>query len=148
MSFTIEPAAASDLPAIRRLLEEAALPSSDLADDTSVRFWVARQGDVIGAVGLESFGATALLRSLVVAPKARGSGLGSQLVQALENTATACGTRQLVLLTQTAEAFFAQHGYVVVDRAKVPNELRESTEFKALCPASATCMSRSLVGVS
>ena len=142
--MSVEVAAASDLPAIRNLLEAAKLPSSDLADDTAVRFWVARVGVVVGAIGLESFGTAGLVRSLVVSPDARRRGLGDSLVAALETEAAACGLRDLVLLTQTAEQFFADRGYTVIDRSNAPAELRQSSEFKSLCPASATCMSKPL----
>jgi amino-acid N-acetyltransferase len=144
MSVTVEAADTSDLPAIRKLLEDARLPHSDLQDDTTVRFWVARDGEVIGAIGLESFGTAGLVRSLVVSPLARRHGLGDRLVRTLESSAVRAGLRELVLLTQTAEQFFADRGYAVIERSKAPAALRESSEFKALCPASATCMSKAL----
>lgn len=143
MTVRVEPAGTQDLPQIRRLLEQAQLPHSDLRDDTPVNFWVAREGSaVIGAVGLEAFGAAGLLRSLVVTPRARGGGLGGRLVQALEDAAADRGLDQLVLLTQTAERFFAGRGYRVITRAEAPDALRGSSEFQSLCPATATCMSR------
>jgi amino-acid N-acetyltransferase len=54
----------------------------------------------------------------------------------------------LVLLTQTAEPFFARLGYSVVDRVYVPDEVKASAEFRSLCPAAATCMTKSLVSMS
>lgn len=142
---TIEPAAPADLPAIRSLLEEALLPHADIGDGPGARFWVLRAADrLIGAVGLETHGSSGLLRSLVVAPEARGSGIGGRLVEGLEDEARRGGLDRLVLLTQTAEKFFSTRGYVVIDRASAPAEIRESSEFKSLCPASATCMSKTL----
>lgn len=35
-------------------------------------------------------------------------------------------------------------GYAVIDRAYVSEELRQSAEFRSLCPASAVCMSKAL----
>jgi amino-acid N-acetyltransferase len=49
-----------------------------------------------------------------------------------------------VLLTQTAERFFSQRGYSRIDRASVPAPVQEASEFRSLCPASATCMSKAL----
>lgn len=144
MSVIVEPATPDDLPAIRRLLEASGLPQSDLVDATHVQFWVAREGAVIGAVGLERFGTSGLLRSLVVAPGARRLGVGARLVGALESAATAGGVRNLVLLTQTAASFFARRGYAVIERSRAPAEVHESSEFKSLCPASATCMVKTL----
>jgi amino-acid N-acetyltransferase len=144
VNFVVAQATRSDLPLIRELLEGASWPVSDISDEPAVRFWVARNGALIGAIGLERFGSAGLLRSLVVAPHARRHGLGDRLLSELERTAVADGLRQLVLLTQTAEKFFAHRGYAAIDRALVPTELRESSEFMSLCPASATCMSKAL----
>jgi amino-acid N-acetyltransferase len=141
----VEAADRGDLAAVRVLLDGAGLPSSDLSAATAVRLFVVRDGKrVLGAVGLESFGTTGLLRSLVVSGDARGRGLGGVLVASLERFARAAGLAELVLLTQTAEAFFAGRGYAVIARANAPAAVLESSEFKSLCPASAVCMSKRL----
>ena len=144
-AIAIESAAPADLPEIRGLLEQAGLPYADLGSDPNRRFWVLREVDrVIAAVALETYGDSGLLRSLVVAAELRGSGIGGRLVDVLEEAASSTAIRRLVLLTQTAERFFLQRGYVVIDRASAPSELRGSTEFESLCPASAVCMSKTL----
>jgi amino-acid N-acetyltransferase len=141
----VECADRADLAAIRALLEREGLPHADLGTGPGARFWVLRDaGHVIGAIGLETYGGSGLLRSLVVAPGARGTGGGRQLVEAVEDAARSRGLERLLLLTQTAERFFAARGYTVIDRATAPDEVRASSEFSALCPASATCMSKTL----
>lgn len=141
----IEASVPADLPAIRWLLEQAGLPHRDLEEGHSARFWIVREQDrLIGAVGLETYGRSGLLRSLVVAPEVRQTGIGGKLVDELEIAARSSGVTQLLLLTQTAERFFARRGYSVIDRAKAPDEVRGSAEFMTLCPAWATCMSKSL----
>ena len=136
---------ASDFGQLRGLLVAAGLPVDDLDTASGLRFWVAEDGgDVAGAVGLEKTGTAGLLRSLVVAPTHRKRGLGRSLVEYVEREAGAEGVVLLVLLTQTAEAFFKGLGYRVVDRAGVPDEIRESAEFRSLCPASALCMAKSI----
>jgi N-acetylglutamate synthase-like GNAT family acetyltransferase len=145
ISMALEPAVAADLADIAAQLEQEGLPNKDLAIRPGARFWVARTGDrLLGAIGLETYGSSGLLRSLVVVPEARSTGLGGRLVEALEQAAKSAGLHRLVLLTQTAEAFFAKRGYAVIDRASAPDEVRASTEFRTLCPASATCMSKTL----
>lgn len=137
----VESAGPGDLVVIRALLEQAALPASDLAGSGRLRFWVVRRGGtLVGAVGLEQHGSAGLLRSLVVAPTERGYGLAGALVRTLEDEARASGIGRLVLLTQTAAEFFAKRGYAIIERAKAPASVRESTEFTSLCPASAVCM--------
>jgi amino-acid N-acetyltransferase len=58
--------------------------------------------------------------------------------------ARADGARQLVLLTETAQPFFVQLGYQVIERDDAPGEVKRSAEFASLCPASAVCMTKSL----
>jgi amino-acid N-acetyltransferase len=54
--------------------------------------------------------------------------------------------KELVLLTQSAALFFQRQGYRVVERSGVPRAVQMSEEFRSLCPASATCMTKSLAG--
>jgi amino-acid N-acetyltransferase len=54
------------------------------------------------------------------------------------------GIRRLVLLTETAASFFERLGYAVIDRQSVGAAVKESAEFRSLCPASAVCMTKSL----
>ena len=141
----IECSVPADLPAIRALLEQAGLPHRDLDNNPAARFWIVRDGQrLIGAVGLETYGRSGLVRSLVVAPEARRTGMGGRLVDELEMAARSSGFHRLLLLTETAEKFFSRRGYTVIDRVDVPDEVRTSAEFRTLCPASATCMSKSL----
>lgn len=144
MSPLLRNAAASDMQAIRGLLESNDLPVSDLSC-SDARFMVVCEGDrIVGAGALQRFGKTALLRSLAVDPARRGRGLGRRIVKALENQARAAGIAQLVLLTQTARPFFEQQDYHPVDRAQVPRAVQGSAEFRTLCPASAECMMKVL----
>ncbi len=143
----IEIARAGDLGAITALLREAQLPSSDLDTAKLVHFLVLRDADsarVLGAVGFEPHGSVALLRSLVVAPAQRGGGHGAALVSAIEARARKSGIGELYLLTTTADAFFARLGYARTARESAPDVLQATTEFAALCPASAVCMHKTL----
>jgi amino-acid N-acetyltransferase len=137
-----------DTASIRVLLESAGLPTDDLLT-SNPQFVVACDNDRVVAIGaLERFGASALLRSVVVASDLRGSGLGRSIVQELERVARAVGIAQLFLLTQTAQRFFEHQDYRVIDRQSVPQDVQGSAEFRSLCPASATCMAKTLVSPS
>ena len=139
----IQPCA--DLPAIRALLAAAGLPTADLAAAPPADFWGCREGTaLIGVVGLEIHGTVALLRSLAVAPDWQGRGLGAALLAHAERTARQRGITTLYLLTTTAEAFFARHGYVRIPREAAPPVLQQTAEFAALCPASAVCLTKPL----
>jgi N-acetylglutamate synthase-like GNAT family acetyltransferase len=142
--FRVDSASSQDLIAIRALLERAGLPTSDL-ESAQPEFVVIRaDGKAIAAGALQRFGSSALLRSVVVGPDHRGSGLGCLIVSELECSARAAHITQLILLTETAGEFFARQGYRVIERSSVPKEIQESEEFRSLCPSSATCMAKSL----
>jgi amino-acid N-acetyltransferase len=129
---------------VRALLEANKLPTADLA--ASRPEFVIAEADslLIGVAALQRFGDVALLRSLAVAERSRGSGTGGALVSELERLARALSVHELVLLTETAETFFASRGYQRIERAGLPPSILETAEFRSLCPASAACMSKRL----
>jgi len=133
-----------DRDAIHAILRSAGLPTADL-DTARPLFVVAHEGAaLIGTAALERHGAAALVRSVAVVPEARNQGLGRALLEKLEAHARARGIRQLVLLTETAGPFFERAGYTALDRTSAPPAVQVSAEFRSLCPASATCMSKVL----
>ena len=141
----LQPAGADDLPAILELLEASGLPTTDLHSECVTQFLLLRDGRRLdGVVGLERYGNVGLLRSLAVRPERRRAGLGIALTEALEKFAAASGLTSVVLLTQTAQAFFAERGYRVIARDTVPPAMQSSSQFTSLCPASAICMRKEL----
>lgn len=153
--MNIRPATPEDDERIRDLLTEAHLPVLDLdqsaldqsdLDHSQVEFLVAEDVDgIAGTIGLQAFGNVGLLRSLVLSPSARGAGHGTRLLAALETAARDRDVTELLLLTETAAPFFSKHGYAIADRDSAPESIRDTAEFRALCPATATCMSKRLV---
>jgi amino-acid N-acetyltransferase len=134
-----------DIEQITSLLAASGLPTEDLDDIPHLYVWLMEaDGDVIGTIALERYGSEGLLRSMVVAPDYRSRGLARLLVARLEEDAKADGVATIVLLTQTAEGFFERLGYSITDRGALGPAVKQSAEFKTLCPVSALCMSRSL----
>ncbi|MDR5794247.1 arsenic resistance N-acetyltransferase ArsN2 [Caballeronia sp. LZ008] len=138
----IRAAQGSDLDAIKTLLTESGLPASDVDTTLLEDFLVAENevGKIVGSIGLERFGHSALVRSLVVAPSARNRRLSSTLLARAELTAQASGIRELWLLTTTAAGLFQRYGYTDADRSTAPRDVQGSAQFSNLCPASAACM--------
>jgi len=134
----------SDVPAVLNLLQSAGLPTSDLPSAQRLHLWVCKAGSLRAVIALEHFGNEALLRSLAVAAEFRRQGLGRALVERLEHDARMNGIERLILLTETAEPFFRSLGYEKIERQSVSGELRQSAEFRSLCPASAVCMRKTL----
>lgn len=136
----------ADWIAVRHLLTDSGLPVEDLGPDSLGSFLVAEDGkDIVGLIGLEVFGTTGLLRSLVVAGVARRTGLGGKLVGSLESAAQTAGIEELWLLTIDAEKFFQRQGFTIVDREVVPDSIRATDEFGELCPSTAFLMMKSII---
>jgi len=105
--------------------------------------FVARDGDrVVGAAALEVHEDGGLLRSVVVHPAERGTGLGRRLVRKVLELADARQLHAVYLLTTTAPGYFPKLGFTTITRADVPPGVRQSVEFTSACPASAIVMAR------
>lgn len=142
---TTDASLTEDVPrdAIVRLLTEADLPTSDIAPGPAQRFIGARcDGEWCGVVGIEPLGEYALMRSLAVTAGFRSEGLGRRLVAAAEKLAAELGAREIYLLSINSAMYFETLGYARVERDAVAAEVRATTQFTALCPATAAIMSR------
>ena len=132
-----------DLAKVETLLKAAGLPldGADQAFETGV---VAREGGaIVGAAGIERYGSAGLLRSVVVVPARRGTGLGTALVEAAESLARERGVRELYLLTETAIDWFPRLGYAAIPRAEAAaTPVGASVEFTTACAVTAVAMRR------
>ena len=133
-----------DWQAVKELLGSSSLPL-DGAQQHLADFLLAFDGGTLAACsGLECYGDIALLRSVAVTPNHRGKGLGRTLCGRLLTSARQRNIRTLVLLTDSAQSFFAQMGFEVVPRTALPEQVNVSEELRGACPATATAMLRSL----
>lgn len=134
-----------DLDAVLALVEAAELPTSGVADRFPDGYLVAHAaGALVAAAGLEVHGDDGLLRSVVVTPAHRFSGLARKLVDRLLDAGRERGLGAVYLLTTTAPNYFARLGFERVPRESAPEALQRSTEFASICPASAVCMNKRL----
>jgi amino-acid N-acetyltransferase len=130
---------------IRRLLEDAQLPTADVAPGMRQRFIGAQvDGDWLGVVAIEPLGEVALLRSLAVVAARRSQGLGRALIGAAQALAQSLGAHVCYLLTTSAVPYFARLGYTAMARDDAPMAIRTTTQFVSLCPATATLMRKEL----
>jgi amino-acid N-acetyltransferase len=131
---------------VAALLSDCDLPFEDLNSEHLEHFFGCGEEDAPkGVVGLEIYGSVALLRSLAVAENARGRGCGRTLVDAAERYAKARGVKEVFLLTTSAKSLFESLGYEVASRESAPDAIKATSEFSAVCPASATFMRKPLV---
>jgi amino-acid N-acetyltransferase len=131
-----------DLDAVETLLSANDLPLDGVKENFSSFVVAEDKGKIAGAIGLEKFGSVALLRSAVVSPEYRGSGIGRRLVEQVLEQASDEGIEELFLLTTTAEKYFPRFGFSSTSRSAVPTAIKASAEFQGACPDSAVVMTR------
>lgn len=139
----IRPASFRDIPECIEFLKAAGLPTADVSLDR-IALIAEVDGSVAGLIGLEKFGDTGLLRSLVVDNRYRKSGFGRTLVEELEQHAREQGIERLWLLTIDADGYFERFGYRQKQRDEAPPAIRATDEFAELCPDDAVLMMKTL----
>jgi len=143
-SISVRKSRPEDLPAVEGLLTSASLPLDGVRDHFPSFLVAESDNGVVGAVGMEHYGRSALLRSLVVERDLRSTGIGSVLHDALLTEANRSGVREVVLLTTTAAPFFSHKGFKSVSRDAIEGRITSSPEFTGACPSSAAIMRRKL----
>jgi amino-acid N-acetyltransferase len=133
-------ASSADLESVFSLLDRSGLPTAGVADNFSQFLVAEADGRLVGVVGLELYGESALLRSAAVEESWRGSGVGRVLVERALDLARERGIEDVYLLTTTAENYFPKFGFVCVRRDEVAQGVQSSVEFRSACPESATVM--------
>jgi amino-acid N-acetyltransferase len=136
----IRPAEPRDLSAVLALLLEANLPLEGVAEHFHSFFVAEVAGRIVASAGLEIYDDAALLRSLVVAPDVRGTGLGAAVLRRTLKEAESSRTDGLFALTTTAETYLSRFGFERVGRTSVPAQLFQSRQLRDACPASAAVM--------
>jgi amino-acid N-acetyltransferase len=135
------PAISADNEAIRQLLREVNLPTESVDTGVTAFFVYSDKDQILGIAGFEFYGEDTLLRSVAVRPGLQSHGIGSKIYQNMLAVAKERKSRRMVLLTETAQKFFARKGFKVVDRTSIANKLmQQSSEFTVACPKSAVCM--------
>jgi amino-acid N-acetyltransferase len=132
--IVLAPATRDDLDAVRALAARGELPVEGLEDQFP---------DPGVAVELEAGGSNdrvpaardhvGILRSVVVGPAERGSGLGVALTA--NRLAAASANDAVYLLTMTAADFYARFGFRSFPRADVPEAVARCPEFRCNRPA-------------
>ena len=80
------------------------------------------------------------MRSVAIHPDFQKEGYGTSLVNRIIELARRKDITKLFLLTNTAEEYFKKKGFNIVLRDQVPDDMKESVEFKVLCTSSPVMM--------
>lgn len=147
MLLPVQPrtATAADLVKIKSFLGENGLP--DVGVDGCVQDFVIAEdekGRWVGVAGLESYGESALLRSVAVDERFRGRGHGRILVETVLGNARDRGIKTVYLLTGDAAAYFERLGFRTVDRKDIDDAVKKSSEFTEACCESAVAMRKAI----
>ena len=141
----IQKARIEDWSEIEELLASCHLPSDDITEDHLEHFRLIKNaGRLQAVVGLELYGKYGLLRSLAVREQHRSKGWGKMLARHVESYAREQNLERLFLLTTTADQFFERLGYTRINRSNLPEQIRQSSQFKDICPSTAVVLNKIL----
>jgi len=143
-AITLRQASEEDFPAIEQLLRATKLPVDGVKDSLDSFVVAENDASIVGVAGVERCGRYGLLRSVAVDPQMRGRGIGGALIERLVADSRDKEIPELYLLTTTAEEYFPAFGFARIDRDATPAEVQNTSEFKDLCPSTATVMRRVL----
>ena len=144
MNLKIQQATERDLDAIKKLLEDNNLPTTDIHQD-NIQFFIGLMDDkIMSVIGLEKYNNVGLLRSLAVTDLFKNLQVGSRLIRQIFELCASEHIDKLYLLTTTAEKYFVKFGFLKIDRIEAPDILKQTREFKDICPLSAVLMYKNL----
>ncbi|MBS1806618.1 MAG: GNAT family N-acetyltransferase [Acidobacteria bacterium] len=130
------------LDEILSLLQVVNLPSEGVTEYLP-SFLVAKTytGKIVGCVGLEQHGQLGLLRSAAVHPDYQGAKIGTRLVFSLLSEAREKSISEVLLLTTSAQEFFAKNfGFQEAKRWRYNQRLQHSPEWNLPPCSSAVLM--------
>jgi len=134
---TIVPLRDTDAQTATALLAASGLPLAGWSEPNVDRWGAHEDGRLVGIVALEAHGRHGLVRSLAVAPEARGRGLATALVAHALAEGGRRGLETMTAVTETIPDLIVRWGFRELPRSELPDALRASPELQDACPASA-----------
>jgi 4-nitrophenyl phosphatase len=137
----LRPAAGPDLAHVANMLHAGGLIAG-AARERLARTIVAEadRGRPIATASWDIAGDAALLRSVAVADDCRRSGVGTLIVAGALRRVYEQGARDVYLVTENAEKFFASCGFKTIPREELPPAIAEHPQVVRECPANAPAM--------
>lgn len=127
------------------LLATERLPFDDLPKRLDNFFVMLAEDAVIAVAGMEVYGRSTLLRSVVVKNEYRNQGIATQMIEKVMEAARSKELARVFLLTETAKDYFLNNGFEIINREVVPPLVKRSSEFSTVCPSTATVMLKTLI---
>lgn len=144
MNIEFKTATNSELEEILRILKINNLPTLDIVSSSVILYTGKLNGVIVGVIGIEKYQSIALLRSLGVDDGFKKLKIGSSLVVNLFNHSNMDEITDIYLLTETAEGFFRKFDFQQIERSRVPEIIMNTSEFREICPTSATVMYKNI----
>lgn len=138
--YYIRPATRQDCASIKKLLETNELTYQGVEENLDKFLVACTDTEVIGVVGAEHITDAVLLRSLAVKENMRKLNIGATLVQSILEKAKEMNKKDIYLLTNTAEGYFAKKGFFQINRSQIPYELLKNSCLNFSCPSTSICM--------
>jgi amino-acid N-acetyltransferase len=130
----------TEFGSFQEAVKNAGLPHQDLNYQNQVLISYFDNQTMVGTGGLEVVNNVGLLRSVCFQSTARNQSIGKQITNDILATARQSNLGEVYLLTETAKDYFRKLGFEEIHREAVPEEIKSTTEFASVCPASAVCM--------
>lgn len=128
-TLTTRLANAADKPNVTRVFSEAGLDTDAALEDGTTYWIMERDGQAVGAVGLEHGDGVSLLRGAAVTPAARGLGLGRQLVISAVEYARGRGDRAIYMFSRGGN--WETFGFTQIPLAVVMAEIPDAPQIQA-----------------
>ena len=141
--FSVIPAGQAEFAQLRELLLQNGLPTAGV-DASTGNYYIAKNNELMGIVGAEYDGSSAILRSLAVKPQFKKSGVAKALISNALSILKANTVTDVYVITNTAEKYLDRFGFVKIDRSEVPAKVLNTSALGDACPASSTYMHLSL----
>lgn len=144
MKILIQKAKNSDLEPIAELLVTNELPIADIREK-HVQMFIGRFNDeMVATIGIEKYGSQALLRSLAVKHSFRNNKIGGAMVKHVIGLCLKENVENLYSFTTAAEKYFLKFGFKRIERDEVPDTIKNTLEFRELCPESAAVLHKKM----
>jgi N-acetylglutamate synthase-like GNAT family acetyltransferase len=121
---------AGDIPRLEELLRAAHLPANRVLEYIEAFVIAEQDGAVVGGGGVEVYGDTALLRSVVIDETLRGQGVGRSIAERLIANAVSAGARDLYLYTYDSRPFWLRLGFEDLTDAQWREPVRQSWQWQ------------------
>lgn len=123
-------ARSDDIPRMAQMMAAEDLPPLFIEEFLGGFIVADCDGEVVGTGGLEMYGKTGAIRSVVLDPRVRGTGLGRRMAELMMEDARASGADQVYLFTQNAHAFWLHLSFEDVTLDEWDEEPRASWQWQ------------------